>query len=79
MLILMLIARSYHRFTGRLTLYRIFILPIILYAVFSVRYAAIFINDPPDLIFSIISGVSGILLMILVASLYRTMMQPKQG
>ena len=72
LLFLLFIARFYEKFSGERTHFRLFILPILLFAAAAVRYAGlrqVFDNTLGDLL----TALGGSILLILCLSLYRRM------
>lgn len=76
LLILLLIARFYEKFSRKRTQFRLFILPLVLFGMAAVRYAA---GNPAsgDSLGDVLSALAGVILILQCAWLYRLMiMQP---
>lgn len=70
--IMLLIARFYEKFSGERTYYLGFLAPLVLFGVASVRYASI--NQiAGDGLADVLTGVAGVILMVLSVRLYRLM------
>jgi type II secretory pathway component PulF len=72
LLILLLIGRSYERFAAERTHYYLLLLPIFGFGLSAVRYASIdrIVGDAPA---DLLSGMSGLLLIVLSVRLYQQM------
>lgn len=76
--LLLLIARFYERFSQARTLFRLFMLPIVLFGMAAVRYASL--DRPgPDLVADVISGLAGVILIFLCLRLYGLMIWQVKG
>ena len=69
---LSLIARFYERFSGKRTYYRGFLVPVLLFGVFSVRYAGLD-RLAGDRLADAALGIGGVVLLVLCWNLHRLM------
>jgi phosphoglycerol transferase MdoB-like AlkP superfamily enzyme len=77
-LFLILIARFYRQFSGEWTGSRFFIVPLVGFGIVAVRYATID-RIGGDLAADLLAGVSGLILLVLSARLYRQMTAGRRG
>lgn len=73
LVVMMLIGRFYARFSGKRTGWAYLVIPIVLYALATVREARI--GYPGDTFADILMGVAGVMVLFLVIRLYLWMMQ----
>lgn len=69
LLLLLLVARFYQRFSGEQTYFWLYLVPIIFFGVVAVRHAGS-PNGQWDLVVSVVSAVAGVVLLFLVGHLY---------
>ncbi len=69
---LLLVARFYQKFSGERTFYKLYLVPMLLYGVASVRYAVID-RIGGDVLGDLLTGAAGLMLAALVIFLYRRM------
>ncbi len=70
--IVLLIARFYEKFSGERTYYLLYLIPLVLFGVASVRYASID-QIAGDAVADTLTGIAGMVLIVLSGRLYRLM------
>jgi hypothetical protein len=76
-LLMLLIARFYENFSGVRTHYFLYLIPLVLFGVSTVRYASI--NQfSGDMLGDVLSAVAGVVLVILSVYLFRQMMSGRK-
>jgi hypothetical protein len=78
LLLLLLIARFYEKFSGKRTYFRWYVVPVILFGAAMARYASVG-QLAGDRLGDVISALAGVVLLLLTVSLYRLMAAGRQS